>query len=137
MTKPAKCPVRPVKSQIHLHILTVWRVFTVHSMGNLGPRYLHADSEDSDQTGQIPGWSESSLGAQVTLLVLYDFQSHIYGKMERAFIEEWYVVTLSSKLLRNSGPMMFIPKISMHWCVPIILMPDSSNGYYGTAFNLG
>ena len=43
------------------------------------PSFLHADSEDSDQTrrmprlirlGGWPGWSESSLGAHVSLLVL-------------------------------------------------------------------
>ena len=47
------------------------------------PRFLHADSEDSDQTGQMPrliwtlirlggcpGWSESSVSVQVILLVL-------------------------------------------------------------------
>ena len=28
------------------------------------PWFLHADSEDSDQTGRCQGWSESSLGAQ-------------------------------------------------------------------------
>ena len=35
--------------------------------------FLHADSEDSDQTGQMPicpVWSKSSLGAKVILLVL-------------------------------------------------------------------
>ena len=35
------------------------------------PRFLHADSEDCDQTGHgCPGWSESLLGVLVILLVL-------------------------------------------------------------------
>ena len=34
------------------------------------PSFLHADSEDTDQTGQMPGSSESSLGAQAILMVL-------------------------------------------------------------------
>ena len=32
--------------------------------------FLYADIEDSDQTGRMPGWSESSLGACVILKVL-------------------------------------------------------------------
>ena len=34
------------------------------------PSFLHADSEDTDQTGQMPGSSESSLGAHAILMVL-------------------------------------------------------------------
>ena len=34
------------------------------------PSFLHVDKEDSDQTGWIPGLSESSLGAHAVLLVL-------------------------------------------------------------------
>ena len=67
MTKPTKCSVRPAKTQIHL----VWSVFTVHSLGSQGPnaslcgqRRIWSDWA-CDQT-----WSESSLGAQVILLVL-------------------------------------------------------------------
>ena len=30
------------------------RVFAVHSMGSKDPSFLHADSEDSDQTGRMP-----------------------------------------------------------------------------------
>ena len=33
-------------------------------------RFLHVDSEDSDQTCRMPSWSESSFGAQVILFVL-------------------------------------------------------------------
>ena len=35
-----------------------------------GPMFLHGDSEDSDQTGQMPRLIWASLGAQVILLVL-------------------------------------------------------------------
>ena len=34
------------------------------------PIFLHTDSKDSDQTGRMPGWSESSLGAHPSLFVL-------------------------------------------------------------------
>ena len=40
------------------------------------PRFLHADSIDSNQSGQMPRLSESSLGAQVILLVLSCSESY-------------------------------------------------------------
>ena len=48
--KTNKMTVRPAKPQISLGIRPVWSVLAVRSMGN----FLHADSEDSDQTGH-PG----------------------------------------------------------------------------------
>ena len=47
MTKPTKWHVRPAKTQISLGIHPVWRVAK-------DPSFLQADSEDSDQTGQMP-----------------------------------------------------------------------------------
>ena len=44
------------------------------------PSFLHADSEDSDQTGRMPGWYESSLGAHATLVVLSWGGSYVYWK---------------------------------------------------------
>ena len=52
-TKPTKWHVRPAKTQISLSIHPVWSVFAVRSMGSKDPNFLHADSEDSDQTGWI------------------------------------------------------------------------------------
>ena len=47
--------VRPAKTQISLDVRTVW---SESSLGNLWvaktPMLLHADSEDSDQTGRMP-----------------------------------------------------------------------------------
>ena len=43
--------------------LSEWR-----KLGSLATRWGH--SEDSDQTGRMQGWSESSLGAHAILLVL-------------------------------------------------------------------
>ena len=36
-----------------------------------GPSVLRADSEDSDQTGRMPSWSEFSLSAHAILLGLW------------------------------------------------------------------
>ena len=81
--------VRPAKTQISLGIRPVWSESSLCAQWVAkGPSFLHADSEDSDQTGRMPrliwvfrvqaffmrtaktlirlggcpGWSESSLG---------------------------------------------------------------------------
>ena len=46
--------MRPAKTQISLGIRPVWSVFTLRSKDSQDPRFLHADSEDSDQTGRMP-----------------------------------------------------------------------------------
>ena len=62
--KTNKMAVHPAKTQLSLGMCPVW------SESLLCTRwvakylsFLHADSEDPDQTGQLPSWSESSLGA--------------------------------------------------------------------------
>ena len=58
--------VRPAKTQISLGIRPVWSESSLCAQWLAkDPSFLHADSEDSDQTGRIrPVWSESSLCAQ-------------------------------------------------------------------------
>ena len=71
MTKPAQWHVRLAKTLISLGIRLVWSEPSLCAqLVAKEPSCLHADSEDSDQTGRMPGWSESSLGAHATLLVL-------------------------------------------------------------------
>ena len=61
MTKPTKWHVRPVKTRISLGILPVWSESSLSALWVARvPRFHHADSKDS----------ESSLGAQIILLVL-------------------------------------------------------------------
>ena len=57
MTKPTKWSVHPAKTQISLGI---------HQWVAKVSMLFHADSEDCG----CPGWSESSLGTQIILLVL-------------------------------------------------------------------
>ena len=52
MTKPTKRPVRQAKTQISLGIHPIWSVFAKWVAKDLSS--LHADSEDSDQTGRMP-----------------------------------------------------------------------------------
>ena len=52
------------------HPPSLIRVFTVRMKKAWVLSYPLSASEDSDQTGRLPGWSESSLGAHAILLVL-------------------------------------------------------------------
>ena len=55
MIKPTKLHVRPVKTQISLGICPVWSEFSLCTQWVAkDPSFLHADYEDSDQTGQMP-----------------------------------------------------------------------------------
>ena len=63
MTKPLKWPVSPGKAQVSLGIRPVWSESSLYTQWVAkDPRFLHADSEDSDQTdsensdqtGQMP-----------------------------------------------------------------------------------
>ena len=61
--------VRPAKTRISLGIRPVCSESSLCTQWVAKePSFLRADSEDSDQI--CPGWSESSLGAQTTMLVL-------------------------------------------------------------------
>ena len=66
-----KWHVRPVKTQMSLGIRPVWSESSLCAQWVAKDlSFLHAVSEDSDQTGRMPGRSRSSLGAHVILLVL-------------------------------------------------------------------
>ena len=68
--------VRPAKNQISLGICPVWSeslLFTWKSIGSLATPKVH--SKDSDQTA---GWSDSSLGAYVILMVLSCCGSYLF-----------------------------------------------------------
>ena len=55
MTKPTKWHVRPAKTQISLGIHPVWSESSLYAQWVAkDSRFLHADSEDSDQTGRMP-----------------------------------------------------------------------------------
>ena len=51
MTKPAKWPVRPAKTQISLGIHPIWSESSLSTWRNIGPLTTYwVHSEDSDQT---------------------------------------------------------------------------------------
>ena len=63
MTKPTKWHVRPAKTQINLGIRPVWSESLLCALWVAkDPSFLHADSEDSNQTGRMlrlicPRWA--------------------------------------------------------------------------------
>ena len=63
--------VRPAKTQISLGIRPVWSESSLCAQWVAkDPRFLYADSEDSDQTGRMPRLIWDFAGRTVTLLVL-------------------------------------------------------------------
>ena len=69
--KTNKVTVRPAKTQISLGIRSVWSESSLSAQCVAkDPRFLHADSEDSDQTGQMPRLIWVFAGRTLILLVL-------------------------------------------------------------------
>ena len=63
--------VRPAKTPISLGIRPVWSDFSLCiQLVAKNPKFLHADSEDSDQTGQMPRLIWVFPGCTVILFVL-------------------------------------------------------------------
>ena len=70
MTKPTKWHVHPAKTQISLGIRLVWSESSLCARWVAkDPSFLHVDSEDSDQTGQIPRLIWVFAGRTATFLI--------------------------------------------------------------------
>ena len=69
--KANKMSVRPAKTQISLGIRPVWSESSLYAQWVAkDPSFLHADSEDSDQTGRTPRLNWVFAGRTLILLVL-------------------------------------------------------------------
>ena len=69
--KTNKMAVRPAKTQISRGIRTVWPESSLCAQWvDKEPSFLHADSEDSDQTGRMPRLIWVFAGCTLILLVL-------------------------------------------------------------------
>ena len=77
--KTNKMTVRPAKTQMSLGIRPIWSVFSVRSMGSYGPKPSSCEQRRLIRLGGCPGWSESSLAAQIILLVCHE-AAQIYFK---------------------------------------------------------
>ena len=70
MTKPTKWTVRPAKTQVSLGVHPVWSVFAIRMKKPCVLNYPLSAQWRLIRLGACPGWSETSLGTQVILLVL-------------------------------------------------------------------
>ena len=69
--KTSNVAVRQVMTQVTLGIRPVWSESSLRAQWVAkDPRFLHADSEDSDQTGRMPRLIWVLAGRTLTLLVL-------------------------------------------------------------------
>ena len=88
MKKPIKWSVPPAKTQISLGIRPVWSVSPLCTQWIAkDPSFLHADSEDSDQTVDL-----FSFGAHSILSILSWDSS--YGLLRQVFLHECTILNL-------------------------------------------
>ena len=111
--KTNKMSVRPAKTQISLSIHPVWSEFSLCAqLVAKDPGFLHADSEDSDQTRRIPRLIWVFAGRTFTLLVLscrgsFQHYDHLAWGIcvSRAFVclfcTLWYLSFFSSSWCRG------------------------------------
>ena len=90
--KTNKTSVRPAKTQISLGIRPVWSGSLLCAQWVAkDPRFLHADIEDSDQTGRMPRLIRVFAGRTLILLVLSCRGSYIL------YAKRYNILELSSK----------------------------------------
>ena len=96
--KTNKMSVRPAKTQISLGIRPVWSETSLCTQWVAkDPRFLHADSEDSDQTGRMPRLIWVFTGPTVILFVLSCRGS--YFSLGRR--QGWKTVDWTTEMLKN------------------------------------
>ena len=92
MTKPTKWHLRPAKTQISLGIRPVWSESSLCAQWVAKDlSFLHADSEDTDQSGRMPRLIRIFAGCRC----------HFVGFVMRRLI--WGIVTQSGILYMSSG----------------------------------
>ena len=117
MTKPTKWHVRPAKTQISLGICSVWSE-TLLSAQEVAenPSFLHADSEDSDQTGLMPRliWVVSGRTCHFVSFVMHwlnfifiENYGYICYILETVF-KEWICLPLQRGATRFRGKICII-----------------------------
>ena len=100
MTKPTKWYVRPARTQISLGIRPVWSESSpCPQWVAKDPGFLHADSEDSDQTERMPRLIWVFAGRTVILLVLSCRGSFYCGASWRSFWQ-MFVPLMSACILK-------------------------------------
>ena len=117
MTKPIKWSVRPVKTQISLNIHPVWSESSqCTQLVAEDPMFLHADSEDSDQTGRMPRLTRVFTGRTC----------HFVGFVMRRLKFEQSVFTMSKRCRQNCKQCRHwpAPHLGLH-CLPRPVCPNT------------
>ena len=97
--KTSNVAVRPAKTQISLGIHPVWsEPLLCAQWVAKDPRFLHADSEDFDQTGQMPRLIWVFAGRTATLLVLSRGGSYVFMENYRKLIFNYHQIPSLSVL---------------------------------------
>ena len=106
--------VRPAKTQISLGIRPVWSESLLCAQWVAkDPSFLHADSEDSDQTGRMPWLIWVVAGHTLTLLVLSCRGSYLVMLSEK--VSDVFVnitIGMSSKI--KEALLIFVPDNQEH-----------------------
>ena len=90
MTKPTNWHVRPAKTQISLGIRPVWSESSLCAQWVAkDPSVLHADSEDSDQTGRMP----------MLIWIFAGRTCHFVGFVTRRLLSVYYTCINGSLIL--------------------------------------
>ena len=105
--------VRPAKTQISLGIRPVW---------SKDPRFLYADSEDSDQTGRMPRLIWVFAGRTLILLILSCCGSFcVWGRMWNSIVSvpDHCLLIYSTLFALNTAIIYFkIMQIPLKWQLP-------------------
>ena len=116
--------VRPAKTQISLGIRSVWSESSLCAQWVAeDPSFLHADSENSDQTGRKPRLIRVFSGSTLILLVLSCRGSYFYlftVNPNIVFQTTWMIIRNFYTLLSNKQLRMVLkPVICCHQCFEV------------------
>ena len=125
--KTNKMSVRPAKTHISLGIRPVWSESSLCAQWVAkDPSFLHADSEDSDQTGRIPRLNWVFAGHKVILLVfvmsrLLYFYSLCLLSCARGPVTSWYV-TIKGVVTRREPAYLWLKDIPWPFIMSLIAL---------------
>ena len=108
--KTNKVTVRPAKIQISLGIRPVWSESSLCAQWVAkDPSVLHADSEDSDQTGRMPRLIWVFAGRTATLLILSCRGSYVFKETSLL------LTLLNIRLLLSNSRIFSLPVLWVPW----------------------
>ena len=123
MTKPTKGQVCSAKTQISLGIHPLWSESSLCAQWVAkDPRYLYADSADSDQTGRMPRMIWVFTGHTSHLLVLSCFGSNVLKRLATLVLFPFSTTFL---VLLPGGGFIIIYFLKVEYCT----LPSWQNTY--------